>query len=104
MPKSKKCSQVKFIGNLRARLFADLELTAKDTKLIFDAVIETVKELLDEGKSLRLGELGKISLKKRAASSERKGRNPATGESITIPAKPETSFYYLRKKKVGGSK
>ncbi|MFP4563770.1 MAG: HU family DNA-binding protein, partial [Spirochaetia bacterium] len=35
-----------------------------------------------------LGRLGRISIKRRPPQKARVGRNPATGEEMTIPAKP----------------
>lgn len=42
------------------------------------------------GERVSLGRLGNISLKIRPAQKARVGRNPSTGEEITIKAKPET--------------
>jgi len=41
------------------------------------------------GQRVSLGRLGNMLLKKRAAQKARVGINPATGEEITIKAKPE---------------
>jgi nucleoid DNA-binding protein len=41
------------------------------------------------GERIPLGRLGKLYIKKRPAQKARVGMNPATGEKITIPAKPD---------------
>jgi nucleoid DNA-binding protein len=40
------------------------------------------------GERVPLGKLGKLALRLRPARKPRVGRNPATGEEITIKAKP----------------
>jgi nucleoid DNA-binding protein len=52
----------------------------------YSSVIETGVLL---GAHVPVGKIGKIFLKKRPAQKARVGRNPATGEEITIRAKPE---------------
>lgn len=42
------------------------------------------------GERVPLGNLGRLRLARRPAQKARIGRNPATGEEITIPAKPES--------------
>lgn len=42
------------------------------------------------GESVPLGGIGRLRLARRPAQKARLGRNPSTGEEITIPAKPET--------------
>jgi nucleoid DNA-binding protein len=43
------------------------------------------------GERVPLGRLGRLFLGTRAAQKARMGRNPATGEDMVIPAKPETA-------------
>jgi nucleoid DNA-binding protein len=42
------------------------------------------------GENVPLGGIGRLRLTRRPAQKARLGRNPSTGEEITIPAKPET--------------
>ena len=42
------------------------------------------------GESVPLGKIGRLSVVKRPARKARAGINPATGEPLTIPARPET--------------
>lgn len=66
---------------------ADLPKAAAGRAL--DAVIAAVTNELKEGGSVSLVGFGVFSVKERA---ERQGRNPRTGDSITIPAAKIPSF------------
>jgi len=54
-----------------------------------DAVIDGITLALKKGEEVRLVGFGTFSVKKRAAG---KGRNPATGEEIKIPASKSARF------------
>jgi DNA-binding protein HU-beta len=54
-----------------------------------DAVIDGITKALKKGDEVRLVGFGTFSVKKRAAG---KGRNPATGEEIKIPASKSARF------------
>ena len=54
-----------------------------------DAVIEGITKALRKGDEARLVGFGTFSVKKRAAG---KGRNPATGQEIKIPASKNARF------------
>ena len=58
-------------------------------KSIIDDYISTLESGVLLGECVSIGHLGKISLSVRPAQKPRMGRNPATGEEILIPAKPE---------------
>lgn len=66
---------------------ADLPKAAAGRAL--DAVIEAVTNELKAGGSVSLVGFGVFSVKERA---ERQGRNPRTGDSITIPAAKIPNF------------
>ncbi len=57
--------------------------------LAIDAVLEGITKALKKGEEVRLVGFGTFSVKKRAAG---KGRNPATGEEIKIPASKSARF------------
>lgn len=48
-----------------------------------DATLEAITEALVDGKDVKLAGFGKFAVVERP---EREGRNPSTGESMTIPA------------------
>lgn len=63
--------------------------TKKDAELALQAVIDGLTDLLIKGDSLSLPGFATFSIKERAA---RNGRNPATGDIVTIPASKAVSF------------
>jgi len=60
-----------------------------ETKEIVDGIFDTIQEALEEGDSVQIPGFGTFSVTERAA---RKGRNPATGESIKIKASKSPKF------------
>ncbi|HOM80923.1 MAG TPA: HU family DNA-binding protein [Armatimonadota bacterium] len=59
------------------------ELKRKDAAAAIDAVVDVISEKLGQGEEVSIIGFGTFSVKSRA---ERVGRNPRTGESITIAA------------------
>ena len=66
------------------------ELTRKQVSDVFDALTKLViRELGKKGPgTFTLPGLTRMKLKRKPASKARKGKNPFTGEEITIKAKP----------------
>ncbi len=64
------------------------DLTQKEVKQVIDDYLSMVESGILLGESVNLGRLGRLSIKQRPPQKARVGRNPATGEEITIPAKP----------------
>jgi DNA-binding protein HU-beta len=58
-------------------------------EILSDALIGIIVKNLKKGNRIRIAGLGILQVKKRAA---RMGRNPATGETISIPAKKKIAF------------
>ena len=65
------------------------ELTKVDTEKALKAFIDTVTEELKNGGKVQLVGFGTFEVGERA---ERQGRNPKTGETITIPASKSPKF------------
>ena len=65
------------------------ELTKVDTEKALQAFIDTVTEELKNGGKVQLIGFGTFEVAERA---ERQGRNPKTGEAITIPASKSPKF------------
>lgn len=63
--------------------------TQTQTKSIIDDYLMTIETGLMLGERVSLGQLGTVELHIKAAQKARVGRNPATGEELLIPAKPE---------------
>ncbi|MBF0530883.1 MAG: HU family DNA-binding protein [Deltaproteobacteria bacterium] len=70
-------------AELVAKIAEQAELKTAQAEKAFNAIIESVKTELEEGRSIALSGLGTFSVTTRAA---RTGRNPRTGEEIDIPA------------------
>ncbi len=64
------------------------ELSKSDAKSALAALEEVVLEELGNAQKVRLGGLVQLTVRLKPAQKARKGRNPATGEEITIAAKP----------------
>ena len=63
--------------------------TKKAAEASLDALTETITDALKKGEKITLVGFGSFEVKKRAA---RKGRNPQTGKTISIPAKKVVKF------------
>jgi DNA-binding protein HU-beta len=75
--------------NLAAKLAEDHEMSKKQTESILGGMVELVTKHLKKGDRIRIGGLGILQVRKRAA---RMGRNPATGEPIQIKASKKVAF------------
>jgi len=64
------------------------EISRNETKRVLAALEEVVLEELGNAQKVRVGGLVQLTVRVKPAQKARKGRNPATGEEITIAAKP----------------
>ncbi len=64
------------------------ELSKADAKRALTALDDIVLEELGNAQKVRIGGLVQLTVRVKPAQKSRKGRNPATGEEITIAAKP----------------
>src|SRR3546814_8394442 len=62
------------------------EMQKKSTIALFDEFFAAITKSLKKGERVRVGDLGILQVRKRAA---RMGRNPQTGEPIKIKARSE---------------
>ncbi|MEH7170028.1 HU family DNA-binding protein, partial [Priestia megaterium] len=65
------------------------ELTKQDTKKAVDALFEKISNTLANEEKIQLIGFGTFEVRERAA---RTGRNPQTGEEMTIPASKVPAF------------
>jgi nucleoid DNA-binding protein len=65
-------------------------ISKRCVKAVIEDFIEAVERGVLSGERVPIGRLGKIFLKARSPRKARIGRNPQTGEEITIAAKPRT--------------
>ena len=64
------------------------DMSRADAKRALDALDEIVLEELGNAQKVRLGGLVQLTVRVKPATKKRTGRNPASGEEITIAAKP----------------
>ena len=64
------------------------EISRAEAKRVLGALEELVLEELGNAQKVRIGGLVQLTVRVKPAQKARKGRNPATGEEITIAAKP----------------
>ncbi|MHB1421537.1 MAG: HU family DNA-binding protein [Bacillota bacterium] len=65
------------------------EITKKDAERVVSAVFDSIEDALSKGDKVQLVGFGTFEVKARAA---RTGRNPKTGEEISIPASRVPGF------------
>ncbi|HWF51242.1 MAG TPA: HU family DNA-binding protein [Solirubrobacteraceae bacterium] len=64
------------------------EITKAEAKRVLAALDEIILEELGNAQKVRVGGLVQLTVRVKPAQKARKGRNPATGDEITIAAKP----------------
>jgi nucleoid DNA-binding protein len=80
---------VALTGSLLLAAVADrAQLSKADTKRLLDALEAVVLDELSNAQKVRIGGLVQLTVRVKPAAKKRLGRNPATGEQITIAAKP----------------
>ena len=75
--------------HLAASLAETHEMSKKQTEAVLGELVNLVTKHLKKGDRIRIGGLGILVVRKRAA---RMGRNPATGEPIQIKASKKVAF------------
>ena len=63
------------------------EMSKADAKRALNALDEVILEELGNAQKVRIGGLVQLTVRVKPATKKRTGRNPATGEQITIAAK-----------------
>ena len=82
--KSVALTQNQLVGAVADRA----ELSKSDAKRALSALEDVILEELGNAQKVRIGGLVQLTVRVKPAQKARKGRNPATGEEITIAAKP----------------
>ena len=85
--KGKNMTKKDFINRIKE--LSDAKLTITEATTILEIVTKAIINTLKDGEIVAIPGLGKFATKERVA---RKGRNPATGETIDIPAKIVVTF------------
>ena len=64
-------------------------LSKKESAVMVEAVFSIMKSTLESGENLKISGFGNFAVKQKA---DRRGRNPQTGETITIEARRILTF------------
>jgi DNA-binding protein HU-beta len=89
MATSKATPNTVTLKHLAAQLAEDHEIAKKQADAILGDLVGLVTKHLKKGDRIRIGGLGILQVRRRAA---RMGRNPATGEPIKIKASRKVAF------------
>jgi nucleoid DNA-binding protein len=73
---------------LVAHLAEETELSKNEIKSVLGALEETILGEIGNAEKFKFAGLFQLEVKLKAATKAREGRNPATGEAMTIGAKP----------------
>ncbi len=63
-------------------------MSRADAKRVLTAIEEVVLDQIGNAEKVKIGSVVQLEVRVRPATNARPGRNPATGEEITISAKP----------------
>ncbi len=77
------------LKHLASQLAEDHQLSKKQSEQMLGDLVGQITKHLKKGDRIRIGGLGILQVRKRAA---RMGRNPATGEQIQIKASKKVAF------------
>ena len=77
------------LKHLAATLADKHEISKKQAGEVLTDIVDLLTRHLKKGDKIRIGGLGVLQVRKRAA---RMGRNPATGEQIKIKASKKVTF------------
>jgi len=81
----------KFTLNSMSNYLADAKgFSKKEAKELLETVMDLIEAGVLQGERVPLGKIGKVYAKVKPATKARKGRNPITGEEISIAAKKAT--------------
>ena len=76
-------------ADLVERVAKEADMTKKDAEQLVEIVFDTIIGTLNKGEKIELRGFGSFRLRERNA---RKGRNPKTGDTVSIPAKRVAYF------------
>jgi integration host factor subunit alpha len=70
-------------------IYTHLDIPKRDCVRIVDSLFDLIKDDLGKGKDVMISGFGKWTVK---AKKKRRGRNPQTGEDLTIDARRVVTF------------
>ena len=95
---SSKANRPPTKAQVQAEIADKTGLAKRDVGAVLDELTELARKNLGRRgpREFTIPGLCKLSVKEMPAQKKRTGRNPATGETITIPAKPKRKTVKLR--------
>ena len=87
-PAAGKAAKGKTKAQLIGEVAANAALSKSQINSVFSALAELISEELKGGRPVTIPGLVKVTAQHKPATAARPGRNPFTGEAITIKAKP----------------
>ena len=76
-------------ADLAEKIHTNTGLSRKDSAVMMESVFELIKVSLEAGEDIKISGFGSFTVSQKAA---RRGRNPQTGEAITIAARRVLAF------------
>lgn len=76
-------------ADIAERVNNQFRLSKKESADLVESVLALIKSTLESGEDVKIAGFGKFEVKQK---KDRKGRNPSTGETITIEARKILSF------------
>ena len=83
-------------ADLSDMLFEKVGLNKSEAKDVVERVFEEIKTALENGESVKLSGFGNFELREK---TERPGRNPKTGQEVSIKARRVVTFHSSQKLK-----
>lgn len=71
------------------KIYDKIGFSKKESAELVDKVFDIIKETLEDGEKIKIAGFGNFVVKEKA---DRRGRNPQTGEEITITARKILTF------------
>jgi len=76
-------------SDIAERIQTETDMTKKESAKMMEAVFSIMKSTLEQGENLKISGFGNFIVKQK---KDRRGRNPQTGEAITIEARRILTF------------
>ena len=76
-------------ADLVERVAREADMTKKDAEQLVEIIFDSITDTLNKGEKIELRGFGSFRVRER---NSRKGRNPKTGDSVSIPAKRVAYF------------
>lgn len=70
-------------------VYEEMGLAKRESAILVEKMFDIIKETLEQGENVKISGFGSFNLQNKSA---RQGRNPQTGEQITVSARRVLSF------------